>query len=84
LVREHPERGFASTAWLSPKPVTPDSGVRPVCMRKFLILTGSVVVSTVFGMLGARYGIMTGYMLGTVGGGIGMYAGHRLAVRFGA
>jgi hypothetical protein len=53
-------------------------------MRKLLVIVGSVVVSTPLGMLGARAGVMTGYMLGTIGGGIGMYAGYRLAKRLGA
>jgi hypothetical protein len=57
---------------------------RPCCMRKLLVIVGSVVVSTPLGMLGARAGVMTGYMLGTIGGGIGMYAGYRLAKHLGA
>jgi hypothetical protein len=50
-------------------------------MRRFLTITGSVVFSTVFGLAGARVGIMTGFMLGMVGTGLGMYAGRKLATR---
>jgi hypothetical protein len=48
-------------------------------MRKTLSVVGSVAVSTVLGWVGAKVGIMTGFMLGTIGGGLGMYAGYRLA-----
>jgi hypothetical protein len=44
---------------------------------------GSVVVSALLGMAGNRIGFMTGFMLGMVGTGLGMYAGHRLAERLG-
>ena len=53
-------------------------------MRKTLILAGSVAVSSLFGWAGSAFGPMTGFLLGTVGGGIGMYAGARLATHFGA
>jgi hypothetical protein len=58
--------------------------VRPSGMRKLLAFVGSVIVSTAFGLAGARIGIMTGFMLGMVGSGLGMYAGARLAARLGA
>ncbi len=48
-------------------------------MRKTLSLTGSVACSALLGWLGSTAGIMTGFMLGTVGTGLGMYAGYRLA-----
>lgn len=53
-------------------------------MRKTLALVGSVAVSSLLGWVGGRYGIMTGFLLGTVGMGVGMYAGARLAERLGA
>jgi hypothetical protein len=53
-------------------------------MRKLLAITGSVIVSTVFGLAGARVSVMTGFMLGMIGTGVGMYAGTRLAERLGA
>lgn len=52
-------------------------------MRKLFALVGSVVVSTVLGLVGARIGVMTGFMLGMVGTGLGMYGGYRLAERLG-
>ena len=53
-------------------------------MRKTLSLVGSFVVSTILGWFGSKFGTMTGFMLGTIGGGIGMYAGFRLAEHLGA
>lgn len=53
-------------------------------MRKTLSLTGSVAISSLLGWAGSQYGIMTGFMLGTVGSGLGMYAGYRLAKHLGA
>ena len=53
-------------------------------MRKTLSIVGSFVVSTILGWVGAKFGIMTGFMLGTIGGGIGMYAGFRLAAHLDA
>ncbi|MBC7840699.1 MAG: hypothetical protein H7099_00205 [Gemmatimonadaceae bacterium] len=53
-------------------------------MRKTLSLVGSVAVSSVLGWIGSRFGIMTGFMLGMIGTGIGMYAGYRLAEHLGA
>ncbi len=47
-------------------------------------MVGSVAVSSLFGWLGSPYGLMTGFMLGMVGTGVGMYAGYRLAERLGA
>jgi hypothetical protein len=52
-------------------------------MRKTLAMVGSVAFSSLLGMLGARIGMMTGFMLGMVGTGLGMYAGYRLAARLG-
>lgn len=52
-------------------------------MRKLFALIGSVVLSTLFGIAGSTFGIMTGFMLGMVGTGVGMYAGARLADRLG-
>jgi dipeptide/tripeptide permease len=50
-------------------------------MRKILSLVGSFVVSSILGWAGSQYGLMTGFMLGTIGTGIGMYAGYKLAER---
>ena len=50
-------------------------------MRKTLSLVGSVAISSILGWVGAKFGIMTGFMLGTVGSGLGMYAGYKLAER---
>lgn len=63
--------------------VTDPSVGRPRDMRKTLSLVGSVAVSSIFGWVGAHFGMMTGFMAGTVGGGIGMYYGYRLAARLG-
>lgn len=46
-------------------------------------IAGSFVLSSAFGWLGSRFGMMTGFMLGMVGTGLGMYAGSRLADRLG-
>lgn len=48
-------------------------------MRKTLSMVGSVAVSGLLGWAGSHYGIMTGFLLGTVGTGLGMYCGRRLA-----
>jgi hypothetical protein len=53
-------------------------------MRKFLVIVCSLVLSAAFGMAGAKFGLMTSYVLGTIGGGVGMYTGRALAIRFGA
>ena len=47
-------------------------------------MVGSVAVSSILGWAGAKVGIMTGFMLGTIGTGIGMYAGYKLAEHLGA
>jgi hypothetical protein len=52
-------------------------------MRKTLALVGSVAGSSLLGWVGARYGLMTGFMLGMVGTGLGMYGGSRLARHLG-
>ena len=52
-------------------------------MRKTLAIVGSVALSSLLGLLGARIGTMTGFMLGMVGTGLGMYVGRRLAARLG-
>ena len=56
---------------------------RPMAMRKMLSIVGSVVLSSALGWVGSEYGIMTGFMLGMVGTGLGMYAGYRLAAYLG-
>ena len=48
-------------------------------MRKTLSMVGSIAVSGLLGWAGSRFGIMTGFLLGTVGTGLGMYCGRRLA-----
>ncbi|HYW50796.1 MAG TPA: hypothetical protein VE861_09330 [Gemmatimonadaceae bacterium] len=50
-------------------------------MRKTLSVAGSVAVGSLFGWIGSQFGIMTGFMLGMVGTGVGIYAGQRLAAR---
>ncbi|MCC7055049.1 MAG: hypothetical protein IT355_17380 [Gemmatimonadaceae bacterium] len=50
-------------------------------LRKLLALVGSVVVSSILGWAGSKAGMMTGFMLGMVGTGLGMYAGYKLAER---
>ncbi len=62
----------------------PDRMTRQTGMRKTLSVAGSVVVSSLLGWAGSRYGIMTGFMLATIGTGLGMYCGRRLADRLGA
>ena len=57
--------------------------VRQQSMRKTLALVGSVALSSLLGMAGARIGIMTGFVLGMIGTGLGMYAGYRIAARLG-
>jgi len=52
-------------------------------MRKTLSIAGSFVLSSVFGWIGSEYGLMTGFVLGMVGTGLGMYAGYRLAEKLG-
>ena len=47
-------------------------------------MVGSVAFSSALGWLGSQYGMMTGFMLGMVGTGLGMYAGYRLAAHLGA
>lgn len=53
-------------------------------MKKLLVMVSSVLVSSLFGWAGSEFGVMTGFMLGTIGGGLGMYAGARLADHLGA
>lgn len=50
-------------------------------LRRVLSITGSVVGSSLLGWAGAKVGFMTGFMLGSVGTGIGMYGGYKLAQR---
>ena len=59
------------------------AGERHSGMRKLFAATGSVVVSTILGLVGSQIGVMSGFMLGMVGTGVGMYAGYRLAERLG-
>lgn len=42
-------------------------------------MVGSVAFSAVFGWVGSQFGLMTGFMLGMVGTGLGIYVGFRLA-----
>jgi len=53
-------------------------------MKKLLVMVGSIAVSSLLGWAGSDFGVMTSFILGTVGGGIGMYAGARLADHLGA
>ncbi len=53
-------------------------------MRRTLAMVGSVAGSSLLGWAGSSYGLMTSFMLGMVGTGLGMYAGFRLAARLGA
>ena len=50
-------------------------------MRKIFAAIGSIAASSLFGWAGSGFGIMTSFMLGMVGTGIGMYAGYKLADR---
>jgi len=50
-------------------------------MRKILSIVGSVVGSSLLGWLGSPFGLMTSFMLGMVGTGLGMYGGFKLAER---
>lgn len=50
-------------------------------MTKLLSLLGATIGSYVGWAIGARVGIMTAFMIGMVGTGIGIWAGRRLAVR---
>ena len=52
-------------------------------MRKTLSIAGSFVLSSALGWIGSDYGIMTGFILGMVGTGLGMYAGYRVAEKLG-
>jgi hypothetical protein len=47
-------------------------------------MVGSVAASSILGWVGSKFGIMTGFMLGMVGTGLGMYAGYKLAEHLGA
>lgn len=46
-------------------------------------MVGSVAVSSLLGWVGSKFGLMTGFVFGMVGTGLGMYAGYRLAARLG-
>ncbi|MES3033568.1 MAG: hypothetical protein V4813_06175 [Gemmatimonadota bacterium] len=52
-------------------------------MRQTLAVAGSVAFSSLLGWAGSRYGIMTGVFLGSIGTGLGLYCGRRLADRLG-
>ncbi len=52
-------------------------------MRKLLIFVGAMVGSTIGWYLGAPIGIMTAFVVSTIGSGAGMYAGARVAERYG-
>jgi hypothetical protein len=66
------------------RPVTPGRSGRLSRMRRTLAMVGSVAGSSLLGWAGSSYGLMTSFMLGMVGTGLGMYAGFRLAARLGA
>lgn len=53
-------------------------------MKKTLSMVGSVAGSSLLGWAGSPFGLMTSFMLGMVGTGLGMYAGYRLAQHLGA
>ncbi len=61
--------------------VAPGAGRRQIGMRKIFAAIGSIAASSLFGWAGSGFGIMTSFMLGMVGTGIGMYAGYKLADR---
>ncbi len=81
-----PERGIVRDSMLDRERqrVTPGPITRLSRMRKTLAMVGSVAVSSLLGWLGSQYGLMTGFLLGMVGTGLGMYAGYRLAAHLGA
>jgi uncharacterized protein YcfJ len=51
-------------------------------MNKTFKIIGSLVGSLAGGWLGARMGVMTGFFLSTIGMGVGIYAGSRLAAHY--
>ena len=52
-------------------------------MRKLLIFVGAMLGSTIGWYLGAPIGTMTAFMVSTLGSGAGMYAGAKVAQRYG-
>ena len=48
-------------------------------MSKILSLLGATVSSAIGWWLGARVGTMTAFVLSTIGTGVGVYAGRRIA-----
>jgi hypothetical protein len=61
--------------------VTGNPVARPIDMRKTLIIMSTFVCSSLFGWAGMPFGLMTSFMLGSVGTGVGMYVGRRLVDR---
>ena len=51
-------------------------------MTKLMGFIGATVGSAAGWWVGARVGVMTAFMLSTVGTGIGIYAGRRAAERY--
>ena len=50
-------------------------------MSKILTFLGASVGGAVGWWLGARIGMMTAFVVSTLGTGVGMYAGRRIAAR---
>jgi len=48
-------------------------------MSKLLVLLGATVGGAIGWWLGARVGTMTAFIVSTVGTGLGVYAGRRIA-----
>jgi hypothetical protein len=61
--------------------VTGDAVARLFDMRKTVIIMSTFVCSSLFGWAGMPFGLMTSFMLGSVGTGVGMYVGRRLVDR---
>ncbi len=48
-------------------------------MSRLLALIGSGLGSTIGWWLGARFGLMTAFLLSTIGAGVGLYYGAKFA-----
>lgn len=51
-------------------------------MRKLFIFTGAMVGSAIGWYVGAPIGVMTAFVVSTIGTGAGMYAGAKVAQRY--
>jgi ABC-type dipeptide/oligopeptide/nickel transport system permease subunit len=53
-------------------------------MKRMVAWTLSTILSGLLGWAGMRYSLMTGFILGMIGTGLGLFLGARLAERWGA